>query len=299
MFYTQASKGMSAVKSIGAELVYLGYGRHGAAMNMAIDEAMMRHAEKERKFFIRFYDFSRPTVVLATSDSAKNIKNTDAGIEFTRRVSAGKPIYIDDNVLSYSITGPAGHEQVKDPVVTHYYLGSATAEALEATIGSGHRIELGSAPTGKIPYSIRAAGGEPIAGHGQFGHKGPSFLYHGVIAVGKWDAEAINSAINLKEDHYRRIKALPYVSGLAGNVRSVAEHKRVLMQNMRDAFRRRFAAVSEANAEELSAMLAYARKALVEGHGMGREHGYESNEWLFRKDIALKEDSSFCLLYEG
>ncbi len=294
----QASRDVAAVKTVDAELVYLGYGRHSAALNMAMDEAMMRRAEQERKFFLRLYDFTSPCIILANSDSAKNIKAMVPGMEFTRRISAGKPIYIDDNVLSYSIAGPAGFGFSDNQTSIHNYLGAATAEALEATIGHGHTMVLGQAPAGRIPFSIRADGAEPIAGHGQHISSGRSFLYHGVIAVGRWDADAINAAIQLKEDHYERLKTLPCVAGLAGNGFSVQEYKLMLERNMLRAFGRRFAAECDASAEERSAILSYARSALSSGSGT-REHGYASREWLFRKDIALREDSSFCLLYEG
>ncbi len=293
-----ANMSKNATERIDATLTYIGYGRYGAAMNMAIDEAMMRAAEKHHIFFIRFYDFTKPSVILASSDSAANITGMGNGVDFTRRISAGKPIYIDDNVLSYSVAGPAGFRQLGNSTDIHHYLGKATADALEATVGNGHRMEFGAAPAGHAPYSIRPDGGEPIAGHGQHISSGHSFLYHGVIAVGRWNADAINASIRLKRDHYERIKALPCVAELAGKGASVERYKELLIHNMLSEFRRRFTSDSVAHGTAAAEMMEAAETALHEG-SPGREHGYASTEWLFRKDIPLKEDSSFCLLYEG
>lgn len=84
-----------------------GYGRYSAQMNMAIDEALFSLSCASKKFFVRFYDFSRPSVILAVFDSPNNfVGDSNDSIDITRRITSGKPIYIDDNALAYCITGP-------------------------------------------------------------------------------------------------------------------------------------------------------------------------------------------------
>lgn len=273
-------------KAIKGELVNFGYGKYPAAMNMAIDEVLFRVAAMEKRFFIRFYDFTRPSVILASSDSCSNFIGREGnGIDLTRRMTGGKPIYIDDNVLSYCVTGPIGSDNpgISTPNGIHSHFGGLIAEALSETI-RGESIELGKA------YSIRV-NGKPIAGHGQHLIGNSAFMYHGVMAIGPWDANSISRNIKLRKEDIDELSLLPSIKGIlkgsSPNWPYKAELMAKVLSNMRSDF------------EKSTDMPTEAREGMMKEAERLSKSVYGSASWVRREDIALKEDSRFCLLWEG
>ncbi|MCL4388736.1 hypothetical protein M1408_02835, partial [Candidatus Marsarchaeota archaeon] len=85
--------------------VSFGYSRNSAAKNMALDEALKELSAKTANTYIRFYDFERDSVILAASDDPGSIRDRSR-VEVTRRETGGKTIYVGENTLAYSISGP-------------------------------------------------------------------------------------------------------------------------------------------------------------------------------------------------
>lgn len=253
-------------------------------MNMAIDEAMLKLSEEQKEFYVRFYDFTNKSVILSYSDSVDNVF-IKKDVEFTRRITAGKPIYIDDNVLAYSITGPTKSDvNLSTSTQVHSLFGNIIANAVKGSIKNGFKVELGKA------YSIRIDG-KPIAGHGQYINTEHSFLYHGIIAIGPWNSDEIKSTIRIRNEDYNELKQLPNLSELGNNDYSIKEHKLNFISNIRKEVELRFKESSDIEIKDKEEIDKSARRFY--------KNKYSSSGWFNRSDIQLRNDSRFCLLYEG
>ncbi|HLC67747.1 MAG TPA: hypothetical protein VJI12_02580 [archaeon] len=190
------------------EYVYLGYGKFDAATNMAIDEATLKRVDEDRRVFIRFYDFERPTVILAKRESIEDVnleKCTEMGFDVNRRLSHGSVILCDDTTISYSIVSPS-----HDPSSAHKEFSRKIAMALK---------ELGVENVGIGEHFSVRIDGKTVAGHGQRYRWMHGLLYHGVMAVHPWNTELINDVIKLrpspgdgKKDEYQLVRELPSVN---------------------------------------------------------------------------------------
>ncbi|MGI0100680.1 MAG: lipoate--protein ligase family protein [Candidatus Micrarchaeaceae archaeon] len=278
-------KDVSKSAERGRNVSMFGYDVFGAAMNMAIDEAMLELSERTRRSFIRFYNFKRPSIILSSSDHADNIRieNID-GIDVSRRKTGGKPIYLDKNTLSYSITGiGAGSDYFKIPESLHKELGSIIATSIRDMVDPSVSIGLGRY------YSIRA-NGMPIAGHGQLVRASNAFLYHGVIAVCKWDHESINHLLRLVPYDYNSLKSLPSIDSISKSMGMDADYyKEQIIKSMLMGFSENGKADMIGN-DDRDAILKRAVELSAE---------YSDPKYIFRKDGKLKLSSRFCLLWEG
>ncbi len=268
--------------SVDGTVISLGHSINRAAKNMGIDEAMLRLSDEKNTFFIRTYEFEKNTIILSASDSVKNVIRYD-DLDLTRRITAGKPIYIDENVLSYSITGPMHNSEKVNPGVIHKIYGSMIAKAIEITLNADIKLELGNA------YSIRF-NGMPLVGNGQHIAQGHSFMYHGVIAVGPWDFKKISSSLRLLESDSQALRMLPSISTMNGSNVNIDQYKKRLSNNIISTIKSFFknsksASMADMGIENLSNLIA--------------KEKYTNKNWILRDDIALREDSRFCLLYEG
>ncbi len=268
--------------SVDGTVISLGHSINRAAKNMGIDEAMLRLSDEKNTFFIRTYEFEKNTIILSASDSVKNVIRYD-DLDLTRRITAGKPIYVDENVLSYSITGPMHNSEKVNPGVIHKIYGSMIAKAIEITLNADIKLELGNA------YSIRF-NGMPLVGNGQHIAQGHSFMYHGVIAVGPWDFKKISSSLRLLASDSQALRMLPSISTMDGSNVNIDQYKKRLSNNIISTIKSFFknsksASMADMGIENLSNLIA--------------KEKYTNKSWILRDDIALREDSRFCLLYEG
>ncbi len=291
------------------ELCTFRHGAYSAAMNMAIDDLLFRRAEKTGKFFLRFYDFLKPSVILASSDSAENFIGNPENVELTRRISGGKPIYVDNSVVSYSITGPSLEANgFSSTSYVHKVFGGLVAKAIgdfiiwesieksiHSTVDNGSAISLLRFASGKPQlelgkaYSIRF-NGLPLAGHGQYLSLGKAFLYHGVISVSPWDIKGITSSIRLRREDTEMLASLPSLSHII-NKPPFHVLKAQFTQMLKESIERNFE-----HSEEMSA---YDKGELVTQAYHLCNTKYSAGSWIYRTDVKLSTDSRFCLLYEG
>lgn len=268
---------------INGQLKIFGNGKYDAAMNMAIDEAMMRLSDQNGTFMLRTYEFIKPSVVLSFSDSTQNILS-QSDIDVTRRISAGKPIYIDKNVLAYSITGPMHSPYGFSPTDLHKVLGSIISDSIERTVKCDIRLSLGNA------YSIRYLG-LPIVGNGQHIGKMHSFLYHGVIALGPWDHDNIRKVLRINDSDLQTMQQLPSISQIGNYKKDIQIYRSELCANIIDVATEYF--------KTYSVVCDQNKSKIIEDAKIIAEQKYKANEWIARTDIPLRVDSRFCLLYEG
>ncbi len=279
------------------DYIYFGYDRFSAAKNMAIDEILKNKCEKDNKIYIRFYDFEKPCVILSYSDSKECLRKDayeNKEIEISRRQSGGKPIYIDSNILAYSIIGSLNKDTTEFASTTsvHNYFGAFIADAINKTVKiDRQRITLGNV------YSIKIDG-KPIAGHAQFPTLSHSFFYHGVLAVGKWNALKINTLLNLSEADFDALKASPCITDLLktdkdinGDISTIEKIKQNLAKTILEL-------ISDNKYQEINSK----EKSIIVSNAENLAYSkYFTKEWIEKssKGIKLKKDSRFCLLYEG
>ncbi|MEM3227375.1 MAG: hypothetical protein QXK65_00290 [Candidatus Micrarchaeaceae archaeon] len=269
--------------------IMFGYDTFSAAKNMAIDETIKSLCEEMGGFFIRFFGFEKPSVILSLSDSLKCVRLEHAdGVEITRRQSGGKPIYVDENVLAYSIVGATWPKEAKDftsLAAVHNYFGLRIARAIEKYSGSKSAVEIGEV------YSIKVAG-KPIAGHAQYPTLGKAFFYHGVVAMKKWDADRINALLRMRPGDYEELKRLPSIASImdAPQIVDAELQKKKLANFILDE-------VTGGNYEEINED---ERKDVLSKANVLLEKKYRSKKWVEEANGGkLREDSTFCLLYTG
>ncbi len=262
---------------------YIGYDCLGAAENMAIDESMLSMSERTGDSAVRFYSFTKPTIILSSSDHPGNIKMENLnGTDVSRRKTGGKPIYLDDGVLAYSITGRVeGHKEdwLHTQEKIHAELGRIVADAISDVTGSDG-VSLGKS------YSIRVDG-RPIAGNGQRINASGAFLYHGVIAIGRWDAERIGNLLRLVPEDRKELMELPSIQGMSQYGIESLDHYKILVAR---AILKRIGLQMSVSEDVRNDIISGARSFIKE---------YSNPEFIFDKSDGLKLSSRFCLLWEG
>ncbi len=265
---------------------FFGYDRFSAAKNMAIDEVLKEKAEKGHTNFIRFFDFLNPAIILSISDSPKCIKGGaySESVDISRRRSGGKPIYIDDNAIAYTVTGVylEGDEELKYADRVHNYFGKRIIKSIEElTRVDASRISIGE------HFAIKVDG-KPIAGHAQNIKPEYSFFYHGVLAVADWDSASIDKFLRIPEKDLNELHGLPSLLGITPAKMSLQEAKKGIVEHM-------LTNMTDGNYYKMSKD--ETNKILAEADRLVKVR-YGTKEWILRSETTnLNEESRFCLLY--
>jgi lipoate-protein ligase A len=185
---------------------YFGNMRTDAYLNMAIDEVILRKSEKEKKNYIRFYEFSVPSFVLAYRQHPSEVTASENDFHITRRLSSGGVMLCNDSSLAYSMTlSSAKKMSVKN---VHNFFGTKIAEVVKE-YAENQEVHLGD------HFSVRVDG-KIIAGHGQR-DANKTVLYHGVLALYPWDTGLIEANVKLKEGELEYVKSLPCLHDYSNN----------------------------------------------------------------------------------
>ncbi|MGC8669775.1 MAG: lipoate--protein ligase family protein [Candidatus Micrarchaeia archaeon] len=263
-------------------VIYFGYDTESAALNMAVDEVLENLAATNMHMYLRFYDTPNNAIVLSISDHPSVIRTREEDTEISRRITGGKPIFLSYNTLSYSIEAPIeiikeNKSSMMNPDALHKLLGEHMLEALKAVTGlNSDRIALGKV------YSI-TVDGMPIAGHAQH-ISSKSFIYHGVVAIGRWDAEFISKRLILRKGDFEALSALPFVAKFSKL--DVQTLKKMVIEEMLKTFD-----IKPIDTEEKSTIINKAKEL--------KNDVYSNLKWVLRNDESLKKNSTFCLLYSG
>lgn len=265
-----------------SKVVFFGYDTFDAAKNMAVDELLKEKADKENRFFVRFYNVSRPSIILGSEDHYDLVKSANLnGCDMSRRITGGRPIYLDENTLQYSIAGPLRGGLNGFPREIHKRFGLILAESIEEAIGDGHEISLPRSSSIRID-------GKPIAGHGQSISQGHSFLYHGVVVVYPWNLTMINALLHVDSKDFEELRSLPNLKDLGGDG-TPEEQKEELVGRM----------MAKLPPGQLVSVGADEREAIISKAASLSASKYSNPKWVFRDDIKLRRDAKFCILYEG
>ena len=165
------------------------------ATNMAIDEALLRRAQRTGETLYRVYSWSGPTVSLGRNQTARGRYDLGLagarGIGFVRRPTGGRAI-LHHREITYSVAAPvAAFGSLRE---SYRAINRLLVEALRL-----HGVEAREADApdrtpvpGMAPCFEAPAEGELVAGGGSGGRKlvgsaqvreGEAFLQHGSILV--------------------------------------------------------------------------------------------------------------------
>lgn len=183
-----------------------------ANINMALEEFLLKRVagSKDKKAALRFYSFSKDSIVLGYAQDTDVIKKLDNDVYLTRRITGGSHVQTGRNTLAYSFVVP------KDGNFYHFeemraYYASLIAKALKS-------LGLGPIEVDNKASTINV-GPRIIASHAMFwGVK--SALLHGIIILIPYDVDKIAQRVVLSErdiggktySEYWALKKLPVVS---------------------------------------------------------------------------------------
>ncbi|MGI0100681.1 MAG: lipoate--protein ligase family protein [Candidatus Micrarchaeaceae archaeon] len=264
--------------------IYFGCDTFDAKTNMAIDEVLLGLSEKNGDSFIRFYNFLSPAVLLSYTDHPDNLDEDRKGdVTVSRRETGGLPIYVDGNILAYSITGMVKEHSFNIPARLHAFFSSIIAESIKEVISTKANIRVGKS------YSIRA-NGMPIAAHSQVVRSSRAFLYQGVIVVDRWDVGEISSFLKLNRHDYDEIANLPCIKWLS-RVRDepIEYYKKSLVKMLVDNFTHSLGMVSIDPLDRQDVV--NDAKKLADGK-------YSDPDWVYGKPGNLKLAPKFCMLWD-
>lgn len=267
------------------DIVYFGYDTLDIRRNMAIDEVLKKHADTENRFFVRFYDVSRPSVVLSTFDRSDTIKQIPENFDVCRRITGGRPIYIDKNTFQYSITGPlkAGDPLSDLPVTSiHKNLGVFLAGAIEDAAGRKLDLTLGNTSSIRI-------GDKPVAAHGHGTSPNHSFLYHGLIVLLPWDLDTIEKVLNITPEDSKKIAGLPSMSQIMGDGNPVSFYRDRIMTGF----------VSKLPKGNVTPIQTSQRLKVLDEAEALYQSKYSNDGWIYNgSGNLLRRDVKFCILFE-
>ncbi len=125
-------------------VVYEDHAHSGAAMNMAIDEALL---EISREPVLRFYGWLRPSLSFGYFSKFAEVAAESGGRDLVRRWTGGGSVPHGDD-STYSLVTSATHPAfLHGPVAIYAALHTAIRDALRA---EGLEAELAAAPAPKI-----------------------------------------------------------------------------------------------------------------------------------------------------
>jgi|GEM_PF-492141 hypothetical protein len=268
------------------DICYFGYDKLSAGRNMAIDEVLLGRADTEEKFFLRFYDVERPSVILSRNDHYSVIKEEAEDFDVCRRISGGGPIYLDGNTFQYSITGPlrAGNPLNKNRLwpaeEIHRNLGPMLADAINDIVGGTQEMVLGRTSSVRV-------WNRPVAAHGHSVRPNHSFLYHGVIVVYPWDVKRIGRLLNMTDADYHEISTLPNIKELAVDGSGQVPYKDLLRSGLLGKFPK----------EKLCNISQVERDTILNDSELLYQDYCRNKEWIYNEDGKLIRNSRFCILF--
>ncbi|MDE1871461.1 MAG: hypothetical protein KGI06_04465 [Candidatus Micrarchaeota archaeon] len=265
---------------------YMGYDRLGAPTNIAIDKVLTDLAGKTDNLFIRFYNFNKPAVIFPCSDGMDmvRIEGISNYIAASRRDTDGLLLYVDDNILSYSIIGVTGNAAFNNPMMIKDLFGGIMAEAIAEIVNPKKSVQMDDTDLIRLD-------GKPIGWHEQNVNLDYTFLYRGFIAIDKWDAERMGSVLRLEEKDLNWIKDLHGIKEYARvKGESLDYYKNGLRKMALDSISKRYKGMAKMDLVERNDIIGKARKLAVSR--------YSEANWVYSSGIPQKESRFFLSVKE-
>jgi len=152
-------------------------GDHTAAMNMAIDRAILvANSEGEVPPTVRFYGWQPPAISIGYFQSLTEEVDLDHcqkyGVEYVRRITGGGAVF-HEKELTYSIVIPESHPQIPKNIMESY------GRICGALVKGLSHLEIAST---YMPINDIVSGGKKISGNAQT-RKAKTVLQHGTIIL--------------------------------------------------------------------------------------------------------------------
>ncbi len=163
--------------------------------NMAVDQALLTHADEHAQVTLRFYRWSEPTLSIGYFQKAADRQKHPASLPCTlvRRASGGGAI-LHDNELTYSLCVPSNSRWSKENSLLYTIIHQGIIESLarrgiHATLYHGVNNRGGTEPNAFLCFQRRSLGDVvlgkfKIAGSAQRRLKN-AVLQHGSILIGQ------------------------------------------------------------------------------------------------------------------
>lgn len=253
---------------------FLDTGIQSAAMNMAIDEALLLSCDEKPQITLRFYGWARPTLSLGYFQSVNEIDIAECerrGFDWVRRPTGGRAV-LHDHELTYSVIAPI--ETLGESVAqSHEKISRALALGLEK-LGLHAEFAQLRAPIKEaraacfaVPALVElTVQGRKIIGSAQVRTK-KSLLQHGSIPI-TIDFDALAAVLKIKRSELLRRKA----AGLAEFLGYAPT-----LDALKDAVRRGF--------EEFFAIALQPQELSCEEHALAEKlcaEKYATHAWNWR-----------------
>ena len=194
---------------------YWGLGSFNAKVNMALEEFLLKRAITGI-VPVRFWDFSKDSVVLGYGQATDAVKKRDSTFDIVRRITGGSHVQTGKNILAYTFAVPrdGSFRHLED---MRAYFADVVAKSLEY-LGIQNIEVDNKASTIMVDKKI-------IASHAMiWGIE--SALLHGLIIVDPYDVNEVFERVNLKRrkigrnvyTEYNALKNLPAISQLLTNI---------------------------------------------------------------------------------
>jgi lipoate-protein ligase A len=162
-----------------------------AALNMAIDEALLDHSRAAGESILRVYGWSTPTLSLGRNQPARGCysleRAAELGVGFVRRPTGGRAV-LHNREITYSVVAPAaalGDLAESYARINHLLVDALRRLGVDAAVASGTAPPPlpGLAPCFETPVAGEiVARGRKLVGSAQLRDRG-AMLQHGSILV--------------------------------------------------------------------------------------------------------------------
>ncbi|MBS3054264.1 MAG: lipoate--protein ligase family protein [Candidatus Aenigmarchaeota archaeon] len=199
---------------------YWGNRPFSGAVNMALEEFMLKRAAETGKAMARFYSFPQDTVVLGYAQATDALKTKR--INVVRRATGGSHVQTGPNILAYSFAAPRhGFSGIED--LRRHYAGCI--EKAFADLG----IENAEADNKASCINVN---GKLAAAHATIWGVG-SGLIHGLLAIDPYDMEKLAQRITLGTrvingkvySEYDAIRNMPTIASLLPELAKAAPQR--------------------------------------------------------------------------
>ena len=259
------------------EFVYFGHDKTDVFTALALDDVLTEKAVETGKWFIRSYEFAKPSITIGISEDLSDI-NFFEGIDYTRRRTGGSAIWLDDNILAYAIVQPRKSFYPDVESAHHFFahkIGLALKEIGLPEVYIGGRYSISLSPD---QYGI-------ISGNSGY-NTNNAFLYHGVIVVEQLNIDVISKYIKLRKtekvDEREMISRLPSLEKVSGTKISKAHLGKLIAHHVSSGNYR--------NATEAERQEIFSRANEISNKI------YKNRDWIIGKGINLRSHLGFCLI---
>lgn len=256
---------------------YWGITTLSALDNMALEEYFLGHSAAHKSAHIRFYDFTKDSVIIGYNQALDAVKRWDASFHVARRGTGGSHVHVGNNILSYSFIIPRDGSFRTHPDFRTYY-ADHVAHALE-------KIGLRNITTDHRASTIMQDG-RVIASHAvRWGVQ--SALLHGLMTIDPYDVDRIVARIHLATrviggKEYTEADALRAIPTLTQGLRALKpnatpeQKAQYCKELIAAAILREVAGRNFTTAALNESIMAHARKL--------QEERYATEAWLKQRD---------------